>query len=249
MTFDVFAAARRSTRRLLLIAAGSAVVLCVLVYPLGLYADSRLNDNAPIPTTGAPVSTPPSSPASVAVVLPADTTWTTVAGVAVPTSATAGPLHHDHGLASGFAHTPAGAVLAAVHLLVNTTPQVGPAVFEPTLRTQVVGRDAAAMRDAVEADYRSLGGDPATGGPIGSLPAALAGARLAAFTNTVAHIDVVTVTVDATGTARFAATPVDLAWTGSDWALVAPPAGRWDGMITAVTPAQAASYPTLAPGR
>jgi hypothetical protein len=241
---------RRRTRRLVLIVAGAAVVLCVLVYPLGLYADSRLAENAPAPVPPGvpPVSGPPSSPVSVAVVMPADTTWTTVAGVALPTSATAGPLHHDHGLASGFAHTPAGAVLAAVHLLVNTTPQVGPAVFEPTLRTQVVGRDAAAMRNAVEADYRSLGGDPAGGGPIGSLPATLAGVRLAAFTDAAARVDVLTVAVDPTGTARFAATPVDLAWTGSDWALVAPPAGRWTGVVIAVTPAQAASYPPLAPG-
>ena len=55
--------------------------------------------------------------------------------------------------------------------------------------------------------------------------------------------------MDATGTARFAATPVDVAWTGADWALVAPPAGRWDGTVTAVTPAEAAAYPSLAPGR
>ncbi len=185
MTFDVIAAARRRTRRLVLVVAGTGAVICALVYPLGLYANSRLDDNAPTPptaTTPAQVSGSPATSA-VAVVLPADTTWTTVAGVALPVSATAGPLRRDHGLAAGFAHTPAGAVLAAVHLLVNTTPQVGSAVFEPTLRTQVVGENAAAMRAAVEADYRQLGGDPVTGGPVGSLPAALAGVRMAAYSD------------------------------------------------------------------
>jgi hypothetical protein len=144
MTLDVITAAPRRTRRLVLVVAGTAAVICALVYPLGLYANSRLDDNAPTPptaTTPAQVSGSP-APSAVAVVLPPDTTWTTVAGVALPVSATAGPLHRDHGLAAGFAHTPAGAVLAAVHLLVNTTPQVGSAVFEPTLRTEVVGDHA-----------------------------------------------------------------------------------------------------------
>src|SRR5260221_75459 len=78
----------------------------------------------PTATTPAQVSGS-SSPSAVAVVLPADTTWTTVVGVALPVSATAGPLRCDHSLTAGFAHTPAGAVLAGVRLLVNTTPQVG----------------------------------------------------------------------------------------------------------------------------
>lgn len=247
MTLDVITAARRRTRRLVLVVAGTGAVICALVYPLGLYANSRLDDNAatppPTPVPGSP------APSAVAVVLPADTTWTTVAGVALPVSGTGGPLRREHGLAAGFAHTPAGAVLAAGHLLVNTTPQVGSAVFEPTLRTQVVGEHAEAMRAAVEADYRQLGGDPAAGGPVGSLPAALAGVRMTSFTDVAARIDLLTVAVDATGAARFVATAIDLAWTGADWALVAPPTGRWDGVVTAVTPAQATAYPPLAPGR
>jgi hypothetical protein len=250
MTFDVIAAARRRTRRLVLLVAGTSVVICALVYPLGLYANSRLNDNAPPASTAGTTGTstlPSATP--TAVVLPANTTWTTVAGVALPISATAGPQRREHGLAAGFAHTPAGAVLAAVHLLVNTTPQVGSAVFETTLRDQVIGADAAAMREAVRADYRALGGNPATGAPIGTLPAALTGVRVTSFTGTAARIDLLTVAVDATGTARFAATPVGVAWTGDDWALKAPPAGRWDGTVTAVTPAEAAAYPPLAPGR
>jgi len=254
MTFDVIAAARRRSRRLLLVVAGTGVAICALVYPLGLYANSRLDDNA-LPaatantgrTSASPVPSPVPSP--VTVMLPADTTWTTVAGVALPVSATAGPLRREHGLASGFVRTPAGAVLAAVHLLVNTTPQVGSAVFEPTLRDQVCGADKAAMRAAVEADYRRLGGEAASGGPVGSLPAALAGVRIVSFTHAAARVDLLTVAVDATGIARFAATPVDVAWTGADWALVAPPAGRWDGVVAALTPTQAADYPPLAPGR
>ena len=51
-------------------------------------------------------------------------------------SAATGPRQTVGGLARGFAHTQAGAVVAAVHLLVRTTAQVGPAVFDPTLPTR-----------------------------------------------------------------------------------------------------------------
>ena len=259
MTFDVVAAARRRMRRLMLVAAGGALAVCALVYPAGLYVNARMADRAqPAPATTDPTPPGPSPsllPSPVAVVLPADTAWSTVAGVAVPYSATAGPLLHERGLASGFARSPAGALLAAVHLLVNTTPQVGAAIFVPTLRQQVVGPHAAAMQAAVASDYERIGGDPTVGGPVGLLPAALAGARLAAFTDRAANtdpaarIDLLTVAIDATGTARFAATLIDLVWTGADWALLAPPGGRWDGLVTAVAPSAAATYPPLGPGR
>jgi hypothetical protein len=248
MTLDVIAAARRRTRRLAFIVAAAAVIICALAYPLVHYVTTRHHDNAATPPAAASATASPSAQAA-AVVLPTDTTWTTVAGVALPSSATAGPLRRHHGLAAGFAHTPVGAMFAAVYLLVDTTPQVGSAVFEPTLHQQVVGEYATAMLDTVEADYRALGGDPATGLPIGVLPAAVAGARIITVSDTAARIDLLTVAVDATGTDRFAATTVDLVWTGTDWALVAPAAGRWDGVVTAVTPVQAALYPPLAPGR
>jgi hypothetical protein len=242
MTTDVIQTARRRSRRLLLVtlAATAGVVVAVCAAALAV--------TGTVTTGPAPTSAPLASESGAVgvVMLPADVTWTTVAGVALPGSATAGPRHRDGGLAAGFAHTPAGALLAAVHLLVNTTPQVGPAVFAPTLASQVVGEHADAMRAAVQASYATLGGD---GGPIGSLTSALAGARLAGYDQTAGTVDLLTVAIDATGTARFAATPVRLVWTGADWALLAPPDGEWDGIVRPVTPAQAATWPPLAPGR
>lgn len=41
--------------------------------------------------------------------------WSIYAGVMVPRSATAGPAHVDGALASGFAHSPLGALLAAAN--------------------------------------------------------------------------------------------------------------------------------------
>jgi hypothetical protein len=251
MTVDVIETARRRSRRLLLlvVAATAALTTAVCVAGLGL---SGTLDATPAPTDPATTGiTGPASPApdGVSVVLPVDVTWVSVAGVALPVSPTAGPRRRDGGLASGFAHTPAGALLAAVHLLVRTTPQVGADVFAPTLDAQVVGEHAAAMRAAVDADYRTLGGEAAGGAPVGVLTAALAGARITAYTDSAATVDLLTVAVDATGTARFAASLVELTWTGADWALLAPPGGRWDTVVRPVTPAQAATYPPLAPGR
>jgi hypothetical protein len=244
MTVDVIAAARRRTRRAL-IGVGIAVgVLACAIYPAGLYVNSRLDDAATVPTTAVPLAPWPVK--SGPVPLPADTTWQRVAGVALPVSAAAGPRDQRGGLVRGFTHTPAGAVFAALHLLVRTTPQVGPAVFVPTLRDQVVGEHAQAMRAAVAVDYRQLAG-AGTGGPVGPLPAALAGARLAAYTDTDAAVDLLTTAVDATGTARYAATTVHVTWTGGDWALIAPPGGRWDSVVTPVGVEQAAAYPPLGP--
>ena len=249
MTVDVIVAARRRTRRRVLIVVGVAVgVLVLLVYPAGLYVNSRLEASATDPSPSAPAAVVPWPAGGGVVVYPADLAWTTVAGIALPTSATAGPRQTQDGLAAGFSHTPAGAVLAAVHLLVRTSPQVGPAVFGPPLRDQVVGTDADAMRAVVAEDYRQLAGDTATG-PVGQLSATLAGAALASYTDQAAQLDLLTAAVDATGTARYAATSIAMAWTGTDWALVAPPQGRWDTSVRPVTAQQATAYPPLTQGR
>lgn len=251
MTVDVIETARRRSRRLLILVVAATAALTTTVCAAGLGLSGTLRAT-PAPTASATTGgTGPTSPApdGVPVVLPVDVTWVSVAGVALPVSPSAGPRRREDGLASGFARTPAGALLAAVHLLVRTTPQVGADVFAPTIDAQVIGEHAPAMRAAVDADHRALGGDTTGGGPVGVLTSALAGARITAYTDTAATIDLLTVAVDAAGTARFAASQVDLTWTGADWALVAPPGGRWDTVVRPVTPAQAATYPPLAPGR
>jgi hypothetical protein len=90
---------------------------------------------------------------------------------------------------------------------------------------------------------------------VGSLTSTPAGARLAAFTPSAATVELLTVADDSTGTARFAATSVTMVWTGGnpggggsaggDWALDAPPQGRWDGLVTPVPAGQITQYPPL----
>src|SRR4051794_9259746 len=140
MTLDVIVAARRRTRRrLTLMALIGMGVLAALVYPAGLYVNAHLDDDAPRPTDRPNPATPSNPTADRAPVLPAGVSFARVAGIDLPVSAATGPTETLGGLARGFAHTRSGAVVAALHLLVRTTPQVGPVVFEPTLLDQVVG--------------------------------------------------------------------------------------------------------------
>src|SRR3954447_21831262 len=160
MTLDVIAAARRRTRRRLtlmgLIGMGA---LAALVHPAGAYVNAHLDDHAPRPTAIPEPSTRSSPTGDGAPLLPAGVSLVRVAGVDLPVSAATGPTETLGGLARGFAQTRSGAVVAALHLLVRTTPQVGPVVFEPTLLEQVVGDQADVMRTRVRAAYTKAAAD------------------------------------------------------------------------------------------
>jgi hypothetical protein len=242
MTLEVIAAARRRTRRTGLLALLALAVLGCLVVVI--------HDHAGDPTASArPVGASPSTHVSTfaAGLLPDDVTWTRVSGVDLPVSPTAGPADTSGGLARGFAHTPAGAVLATLHLLVRTTPHVGPAVFEPTLASQVVGEWAPAMRQAVADDYQrgaAAAGIP-YGQPLGDLPAALEGARIDAYSAEHADLSVLTAVADDTGSTRYAGTSLTVDWVEQDWRLVAPTSGRWDDKVYPVDPSQTTAFTAL----
>jgi hypothetical protein len=183
--------------------------------------------------------------------LPADLAWHQIAGVSLPSSALAGPNDTAGGLARGFAHTKAGAVLAAVHLVVRVAPQVGPAIFEPTLRAQVAGPAATALHDQVVQQYQQLCAlaKVAYGPPIGTLPAHLRGYRIELYTDSTVTIRVMTETTRGGTEVLYAATVIQLTWTGNDWALVAPDGGTWDRSMTAVPPHNIGNYHPFDAGR
>src|SRR5690606_21402650 len=191
---------------------------------------------APVPDESAAAassaSVPPAgqAPAAGDLLPPVGVTWTRLAGVDLPVSAAPGPAQISGDLARGFAPSPAGAVVAALHLLVRTTAQVGPAVFEPTIDEQVTGEHATAMRYVVGDLYRAGAARAGVtyGQPLGDLPADLVGIRLDAYTDTRAEVSVLAAAPDATGVAHYAATPVTVVWADGDWRLLAPPGGAWD---------------------
>jgi hypothetical protein len=238
MTVDVIAAARRRTRRLVIAFLGVCGGLALLIYPAGLYVDAHLRPSTPMvsasvgPTgSGSASLTPPSRG-----ILPANTMWMQLAGVNLPRSSATGPHDLSDGLARGFAHTTAGAVVAALHLLVRTTPEVGPTIFEPTLQNQVVGADADSMLEAVEADYQQTAlriGVP-YGQPLGDLPAHPIGVQVVNHSTDRLDVSLLTSASDTAGVNRFAACEFSLVWSAGDWRLVAPSGGRWDADIHVV---------------
>lgn len=186
----------------------------------------------------------------VGVAWPTDLTWVAVAGLDLPVSATAGPRDLAGGRAQQFAQTPSGAVLAALHLLVRTSPQVGPRVWGPTLREQVVGPDVAAYVDAVNQDY-AAGREQLQvphGDPLAPIYASIAGVRIDAYSPQAASLRLLIEAPDGDGGVARAATVVQVSWSGSDWHLIAPPQGDWSTVRALVGPSVVRGYTPL-PGR
>jgi hypothetical protein len=262
VTYDVLTRAHRAKRRRLVrtvLLIVSAVALIIAGFLMA--ASSSPHDDGSPDRVGPSVPAGRAAPSSTAsggrrdagsaATLPGDLTWSQLAGVSMPVSAQAGPRKPGNGLARGFTHDRAGAVLAAVNLVVRVTPQVGPAVFDATLRAQVVGPDATALRDQVEQQYQQLcvtaGVTP--GAPVGRLSAALRGYRIDLYSGTTVLMRVMT-EADRPGAApRYAAAVVQLAWTGGDWALVAPAGGVWDQSITEVSAENVGTYNPFTSGR
>ena len=124
-----------------------------------------------------------------------------------------------------------------MHISLRLSPQVGPQVFDPTLREQVVGADAAALRQHVEDDYdtaRQKLGLP-YGPPAGRLYSTVVGYRVDEVSAAAASVRLLIDAPGRDGGTVHAATVVGLRWVGADWALVAPPNGDWNTVVSLVT--------------
>ncbi|WP_328384349.1 hypothetical protein OHQ88_34370 (plasmid) [Micromonospora zamorensis] len=229
MTYDIIDRARRRTRRTVTAAIASVAVVTALGTVVAVHHDPSARSSA-----GASPTSASGSGEDGGVELPTDLRWTPIAGVSLPQSGQAGPHDTVGGLARGFSHNKAGAVLAAVHIVVRVAPQVGPSVFDQTLRGQVIGPDAAVMRSRVAQDYDQLraNADVPYGQPVGHLAAALRGYRFTAYTAHEASLQILTEGRDGDGKSVLAASAVRLQWTGSDWSLVAPPGGDFNAAVS-----------------
>jgi hypothetical protein len=164
-------------------------------------------------------------------------TWTDFHGIALPVSASAGPRDTRSGLASGFADTPRGALLAAINIGVRTAAQWGTEIFGPTVTRQVTGPDAAALLRADVGAYAQLRAvaHVRAGQPAGRGYAAEAGYRFVAWSPAAATVDIVTAGPAADGTTVLASTRIQVIWLRGDWRVVAPPGGNWASSATALS--------------
>jgi hypothetical protein len=220
-------------RRLLLPAAAVAAIL------LGTGLAFALTGRPPASRSPAATATTPASPAGTAGsgspgqpqiprVSLASVRWSSFYGVELPVSAQAGPSGTSGGVAAGFAHTPLGALLAAVNIGVRANAQWGPRIFTTVIRGQVTGPDAAALLAACQAAYdqAAQSGQVAGGQPLGTVHVTEQAFRWITYTPAAAILDLAVAGPGGGATAR-ASVQVEVVWDGGDWKVVAPPGGDW----------------------
>ena len=221
-------------RRLLLPAAAvAAILLCA-----GLAF--ALTSRPPSPRNPAVTATAPASPAGapgpggqgqprVPRMSLASVRWSGFYGVELPVSAQAGPSGASGGIAAGFAHTPLGALLAAVNIGVRANAQWGPRIFTTVIRGQVTGPDAAALLAACQAAYdqAAQSGQVAGGQPLGTVHVTEQAFRWITYTPAAAILDLVSAGPGDGGATVRASVQMEVVWDGGDWKVVAPPGGDW----------------------
>jgi hypothetical protein len=220
-------------RRVILPAAAVAAIL------LGAGLAFALAGRPPASRAPAAAATAPASPAGTAGsgqgqpqvprVSLASVRWSGFYGVELPVSAQAGPFDTRGGTAAGFAHTPLGALLAAVNIGVRANAQWGPRIFGAVIRGQVTGPDAAALLAGCQAAYdqAAQSGQVTGGQPLGTVDVTEQAFRWITYTPAAAILDLVSAGPGSNGATVRASVQMEVVWDGGDWKVVAPPGGDW----------------------
>ena len=155
--------------------------------------------------------------------------WSNFYGVKLPVSAQAGPYDTSGGIAAGFAHTPLGALLAAVNIGVRANAQWGPRIFTTVIRGQVTGPDAAALLAGCQAAYdqAAQAGGVTGGQPLGTVDVTEQAFRWITYTPAAAILDLAVAGPGDGGATVRASVQMEVIWDGGDWKVVAPPGGDW----------------------
>jgi len=193
-------------RRLILPAAAVAAILLGAGLALALTGPPASRD--PAATATAPASRAGAAgsgsegPAQVPPVSLASVRRSGFYGVELPVSAQAGPFDTSGGVAAGFAHTPLGALLAAVNIGVRANAQWGPRIFTAVIRGQVTGPDAGALLASCQAAYeRAAQSGGVTGGqPLGTVDVTEQAFRWITYTPAAAILDLVSAGPGSNGT-------------------------------------------------
>jgi hypothetical protein len=227
----------QARRRTAVVAASvTAIVVTIVAAVTGLIELNEQRDGArPEPVASGMVMSIPGTTGSAA--LPSesgtesagsgDVVWVSVAGARLPVSRSAGPRDMSAGLARGFTYSDLGAVLAAAHVTLRLSPQVGPPVFEATLRDQVVGESTDALGQKLAEEYEQARvrlGVP-YGEPAGRLYAVARGYQVRLSD----HEAEVRLLIEGPGVWQpvLIELTVRTRWSGSDWQVVAPAGGLW----------------------
>ncbi|HXL87952.1 MAG TPA: hypothetical protein VN969_03040 [Streptosporangiaceae bacterium] len=211
--------------------------ICIAVAALAVLAGiiatvmSRGGTASPAPPGRPPqASSPPAAAAGIPVTPVTDVSglrWVNDQGYLLPESAQAGPGVTNDGLASRFADTPLGALVAMINIAARTAWEFGPSVFQPTIDYHVTGPDASEMLSLDQDAYGN--GTGQAGGPY----ARITGYQWAGYTPSDATADLAEEgPVD--GVTTYAAIQIQAQWINGDWRVVAPPGGDWANSATEI---------------
>jgi hypothetical protein len=153
--------------------------------------------------------------------------WVNDQGYLLPESAQAGPSVLSGGLASRFADTPLGALVAMINIAARTAWEFGPAVFQPTIEHQATGPYASEMLSLDQDAYGN--GTGQAGGPY----ARITGYQWAGYTPSDATADLAE-EGPVNGVTVYAAIQIQAQWVNGDWRVVAPPGGDWANSATEI---------------
>lgn len=214
--------ARAGVVGVLVAAVGGALIVRAAVtnHGRGPAAPPPVTSRTSTPTTlSAEVPTKPavSTQTAVPTSAPSDVLWSLFDGVALPSSATAGPTRTDGAVHAGYAHTPEGALIADVQIAVRylATPGSG---WRDILAQQIVpGPGVEAYTKARTAAGLGNANHVGTAG-VGQV----VGFRFVTYTPSVAVIQIV-VRFPSTGQYQVATNTVD--WLDGDWKLQLLPDG------------------------
>ncbi len=183
------------------------------------------------PSTNSPMSTATataavSSDVALPTAAPTGTTWQLVAGQALPSEQGVGPAHVQGYTASGYAHTPLGALYAAVNDFYRVPIAVtADADWQTPLKVMVVPGPGVNVLAALR---KSL--DPRPMGPEGAGINQLAAFKYVSFTASDAVIQLVV--IDKNSSYHVATVP--MRWSSNDWRVVMTSDGTIGGADTTV---------------
>lgn len=161
-----------------------------------------------------PVAAVTALPADGRIAAPEGLAWEKIAGVALPVSADAGPARIDGAVASGFAHTPQGAVLAGIHVLVAWSGDIGGQGRERIGTERMMRPQGAPMPSAAQLE----GQTPPEFKALLGVPAAV---RVTTYAADFARVE--WAYHDGTG---FRWLSAELVWDGGDWKSAYKPAAE-----------------------
>jgi hypothetical protein len=225
-----------SSRPTTVLVAGAGLVALILatvaVITLG-GGNDRNTKTTRSPTGGESQRAAKGAPAA-ATLTAENVTFEDFYGVQLPISGTAGPRETAGGRGLAFAHSPDGAVLAAIHILYRAGASPGPAIFEPTIREQVVGVDKDKFLSKIQGDYAAAA--TAGTGPHGELAGTTEQAkaiqsgvwayRLEAYDASVVPVQILLRSVPG-ARPLYVNMALTVKWIEGDWHLVAPLNGEF----------------------